>query len=121
MRVPFYRCRSSWHCPRRSRPPPVPHVLSCPTTAARAYADIAPSRPQLWQPQRPETQLVERPIADLIAARLGLVKGSAELFRYHLVNAPTNNAMLRGADRRRRHQAEADLVGRFSLSSVWRM
>ena len=55
-----------------------------------------PPADQVWQPQRPETQLVEQPIADLIAARLGLVKGSAELFRYHLVNAPTNNAMLRG-------------------------
>lgn len=60
-----------------------------------AYATLPPAD-HVWQPQRPETQLVERPIADLIAARLGLVKGSAELFRYHLVNAPTNNAMLRG-------------------------
>ena len=66
-----------------------------PDDGSPAYATTPPAD-QVWQPQRPETQLVERPIADLIAARLGLVKGSAELFRYHLVNAPTNNAMLRG-------------------------
>jgi hypothetical protein len=69
--------------------------LILPDDGSPAFA-TAPPADQVWQPQRPETQLVERPIADLIAARLGLVKGSAELFRYHLVNAPTNNAMLRG-------------------------
>ncbi len=69
--------------------------LILPDDGSSAYATTPPAD-HVWQPQRPETQLVERPIADLIAARLGLVKGSAELFRYHLVNAPTNNAMLRG-------------------------
>lgn len=69
--------------------------LVLPGASSPSYA-TAPPADQVWQPQRPETQLVERPIADLIAARVGLVKGSAELFRYHLVNAPTNSAMLRG-------------------------
>jgi hypothetical protein len=69
--------------------------LILPDEANPLYATLPPAD-QVWQPQRPETRLVERPIADLIATRLGLVKGSAELFRYHLVNAPTNNAMLRG-------------------------
>ncbi len=69
--------------------------LILPDAFSPAYSTSPPADP-LWQPQRPETQLVERPIAEVIAARLGLVRGSAELFRYHLVNAPTNNAMLRG-------------------------
>jgi len=68
--------------------------LILPDAGSPAYSTSPPD--QWWQPQRPETQLVERPIAEVIAARLGLVRGSAELFRYHLVNAPTNNAMLRG-------------------------
>ena len=69
--------------------------LVLPADSSPIYATLPPAD-RVWQPQRPETQLVEQPIADLIAARLGLVKGSAELFRYHLVDAPTNNAMLRG-------------------------
>ena len=94
MRVPFYAfvvfgtalAAASPACAAR---------LILPDDGSPAYS-TSPPADQVWQPQRPETQLVERPIADLIAARLGLVKGSAELFRYHLVNAPTNGAMLRG-------------------------
>ena len=69
--------------------------LILPDAFSPAYS-TSPPGDEWWQPQRPETQLVERPIAEVIAARLGFIQGSAELFRYHLANAPTNGAMLRG-------------------------
>ncbi len=51
---------------------------------------------QPWAPQRPESQLTELRIADLIAAKLGVARGSAELFRYRLENAPSSSTILRG-------------------------
>jgi len=51
---------------------------------------------QPWAPQRPEAQLTELHIADLIAAKLGMATGSAELFRYRLENAPSSSTILRG-------------------------
>ena len=51
---------------------------------------------QPWAPQRPEPQLSEMHIADLIAAKLGVARGSAELFRYRLENAPSSSTILHG-------------------------
>ena len=51
---------------------------------------------QPWAAQRPEAQLTELHIADLIAARLGVARGSAELFRYRLENAPSSSTILKG-------------------------
>jgi hypothetical protein len=52
---------------------------------------------QPWTPGRPQLILQERPIADLIATKLGIAEGSAELFRYHLENAPSEKTMFDGA------------------------
>ena len=51
---------------------------------------------QPWAPQRPEAQLTEMHIVDLIAAKLGVATGSAELFRYRLENAPSSSTVIRG-------------------------
>lgn len=51
---------------------------------------------QPWSTQRPEAQLTEMHIADLIAAKLGVATGSAELFRYRLENAPSSSTVIRG-------------------------
>ncbi|HXC57102.1 MAG TPA: hypothetical protein VNU97_17510 [Rhizomicrobium sp.] len=59
-----------------------------------AYASQSIEQP--WAQQRVEPSLTERPVAELIAARLGLAEGSAELFRYHLENAPSNATVLDG-------------------------
>ncbi len=59
-----------------------------------AYATHAIEQP--WTSQRPETQLHEQPIGEIIAARLGLAEGSAELFRYNLENAPSTRTQLDG-------------------------
>ena len=59
-----------------------------------AYATRAIEQP--WNSQRPETQLHEQPIGELLAARLGLAEGSAELFRYNLENAPSTRTQLDG-------------------------
>ena len=57
------------------------------------------SSPQIaepWVGQRAVPIMTERPVADIIATRLGLVEGSAELFRYRIENAPSGPAMLDG-------------------------
>jgi hypothetical protein len=51
---------------------------------------------QPWAPHRPEAQLVEHPIGDIIAMKLGIAQGSAQLFRFRLENAPSNTTELRG-------------------------
>ena len=62
--------------------------------AYSAYASQPIERP--WAPQRPEPQLVEHPIGDIIAMKLGIAQGSAQLFRFRLENAPSNATVLRG-------------------------
>ena len=57
------------------------------------------SSPQIaepWAGQRAVPVMRERPIGELIATRLGLVEGSAELFRYHVENAPSQATMFDG-------------------------
>lgn len=57
------------------------------------------SSPQIavpWTGDRVTPVVVERPIGELIAARLGLVEGSAELFRYRVENAPSGRTFLDG-------------------------
>ncbi|MEJ1967553.1 MAG: hypothetical protein WDN03_02780 [Rhizomicrobium sp.] len=84
----------------------------------QAYETQAVSQP--WSSQQPNARLVERPIGEIIATRLGIAKGSAELFRYH----PGERAFRPHPDLRpggrRRHQAEAVLVALRALSD-WRM
>ena len=63
-------------------------------TPYAAYAASAIEQP--WSPQRPDTELHEQPLGELIAARLGFAKGSAELFRYRLENAPSARTQLDG-------------------------
>lgn len=46
--------------------------------------------------QRTDVQLVERPVADIISARLGIGEGKVQLFRYRLENAPSNATVLDG-------------------------
>ena len=80
--------------------------LACPACAARLilpddsptfYSSYAaqPIR-EPWASRVPETQLVERPVADLIAARLGISEGSAQLFRFRIENGPSNATVLKG-------------------------
>ena len=64
------------------------------SSAYSAYLSQPIDRP--WSLQRPDTQLVERPIGDIIAMKLGIVRGSAQLFRFHLENAPSSATELRG-------------------------
>lgn len=51
---------------------------------------------QAWQPERPLPILHQQPVGQLIGARLGIVHGSAELFRFRVENAAPNHAMLDG-------------------------
>jgi hypothetical protein len=62
-----------------------------------SYNDIS-SQPieQPWASPRPSSQLVERPLADIISTKLGIAKGSVELFSYRLQNAPSNATVLDG-------------------------
>lgn len=57
------------------------------------------SSPQIaepWAGQHAVPVMRERPIGELIATRLGLVEGSAELFRYRVENAPSEATMFNG-------------------------
>ncbi len=49
-----------------------------------------------WINQQPNIRLDERPIGELIATRIGLVNGSAELFRFRVEDAPSEKTMLNG-------------------------
>ena len=71
--------------------------LSVPSTDNTAYLDYArQSTNQHWVGRPSEPQLSERPIGELIATKLGVAEGSAQLFRYRLENAPSNSTILRG-------------------------
>ncbi len=59
-----------------------------------AYASSQIAQP--WVGQQPTPRLVEKPMGELIAARLGLVDGHAELFRFRMENAPSEKTMLNG-------------------------
>ena len=56
----------------------------------------SPEIAQPWASRQPDARLTERPVGELIAVRLGLANGRAELFSYHLENAPSNTTMLNG-------------------------
>jgi hypothetical protein len=73
----------------------IPDVNSA--SAYRFYAARASEQQQLWTSSVPAPVLVQTPIASLIAAKLGLVEGSAELFRYQVEDAPSNKTVLDGA------------------------
>ena len=48
------------------------------------------------QSDRGGMRLTEKPVGELIAARLGLANGRAELFRFRVENAPSDKTMLDG-------------------------
>lgn len=50
-----------------------------------------------WTNQTPDAKVAERPIGEVISRRLGLVNGSAELFRYQVTGAPSDKTVLDGA------------------------
>lgn len=51
---------------------------------------------QPWASPRPSFQLVDRPFADIISTKLGITKGSAELFTYRFQDTPSNATVLDG-------------------------
>jgi len=51
---------------------------------------------QPWQGEQAVTCVAEQPIGEIIKQRLGLVNGSAELFRYQVQGAPSDKTMLDG-------------------------
>ncbi len=55
-----------------------------------------PEIAQPWDSGRPDLHLSEQPIGEVIAVRLGIAHGRAELFSYHLENAPSDKTMLDG-------------------------
>ncbi len=55
-----------------------------------------PEIAQPWASRQPDLRLTERPVGELIAVKLGLANGRAELFSYHLENAPSDKTMLDG-------------------------
>jgi len=81
-------------------------ALAAPAGAAQlVMPDVKPlytnayDRPEIAQPwvsQQPDLRLTERPVGELIAVKLGLADGRAELFSYRLENAPSEKTMLNG-------------------------
>ena len=52
---------------------------------------------QPWTGEQPTTRIAEQPIGEVISRRLGLVDGSAQLFRYQVQGAPSDKTVLDGA------------------------
>ena len=52
---------------------------------------------QPWTGEQPVAQVAEQPIGEVISRRLGLVDGSAQLFRYQVNGAPSDKTVLAGA------------------------
>jgi hypothetical protein len=71
-----------------------PLVLQERPATVAAYAAKPVEQP--WQPERPLPTLNQQPIGELIATRLGIAEGSAELFRFRVENAPSDKTMLDG-------------------------
>jgi len=58
----------------------------------------SPRIEQPWVNQVPDSRLAEKPIGEVLRARLGMADGSAELFRYEEIDGdPSNHAVLDGA------------------------
>lgn len=55
-----------------------------------------PEIAQPWVSEQPNLKLTDRPVGELIAVKLGLANGQAELFSYRLENAPSDKTMLNG-------------------------
>ena len=56
-----------------------------------------PNIERSWTNQTPTARLAEQPIGEVIRRRLGIVDGSAELFRYQVQGAPSDKTVLDGA------------------------
>jgi hypothetical protein len=97
--------------------PRSPHILTFATVAILAASGAASAqmltmpdmRPQFpasafssqpierpWQAEQPQQTVHERPIGEIVAAKLGIVRGSAELFRYQVESAPSSRTTLDG-------------------------
>jgi len=66
---------------------------------AKPVYTSAYDRPEIAQPwvsEQPSLKLTERPVGELIAVKLGLADGQAELFSYRLENAPSDKTVLNG-------------------------
>ena len=50
-----------------------------------------------WINQRPDARLEDKPVGELLATKIGLVNGSAELFRFRVEDGPSEKTMLNGA------------------------
>jgi hypothetical protein len=66
-------------------------------SAYRLYTTRPAGQQQPWTSSIPTPTLVQTPIASLLAAKLGIAEGSAELFRYRVEDAPSNKTVLDGA------------------------
>jgi hypothetical protein len=62
--------------------------------AYRTYSSQPTEQP--WTPTQRVPVLIQTPIANLIAAQLGIAEGHAELFRYRVENAPSAKTVFDG-------------------------
>lgn len=74
-----------------------PIVMPDMKPAANFTAYNTPSIERPWTNQTPNARIAEQPIGEIISRRLGLVDGSAELFRYQVQGAPSDKTVLDGA------------------------
>jgi hypothetical protein len=63
--------------------------------AAIRYDMTERDQTQPFDQQRPDPALTEQPIAEVIAAKLGVAQGSFQLFRYQVENAPSSSTVMR--------------------------
>ncbi|HUO89187.1 MAG TPA: hypothetical protein VMU08_08430 [Rhizomicrobium sp.] len=61
----------------------------------RTYATRPADDP--WMHPRHVPSLAEAPVVNLLAEKLGLAEGRAEIFRYQVEDAPSNKTVLDGA------------------------
>ena len=65
-----------------------------PVYNAQAYD--APQIAHPWANRQNDPSVTEKPIGEILATRLGLADGTAELFRFRVENAPSSKTMLDG-------------------------
>jgi hypothetical protein len=63
--------------------------------AAIRYDMTQRDQTEPYAQQRPDAALVERPVAEIIAAKLGVAQGSLQIFRYQVENAPSSSTVMR--------------------------
>lgn len=65
-----------------------------PVFHAQAYN--SPEIAQPWVNRQAGTTITEKPIGEILATRLGVADGTAELFRFRVENAPSSKTVLDG-------------------------